>query len=244
MGQETKLSPEDFDDAVASISSNIGCRCYGAPCDISSVNGKSGGVLISIPSFIGSGSLGRSPILVPGRAAFAHVDAWIPGGVVLITAYFYTAEGLSARNWEILGAIGAFVHSLDIPWTLAVDSNMDLGVIEASGWLESVCGALVFTKEATCHSRGSGSTIDYFVISAVIRTLVKTVKVKTTTANKVHDPVVLTMSGDYVDQYKMIQVTPRTFPRDRPQGPVQCSDHCRWQDLGDYVAIGSVHDNS
>ena len=75
MCQETKLSLDKYDDAVASIGANDHCRIYGTPCDTSSISGKSGGVLISIPNFIGSGTLGRSPIIVLGRAAFAHVDA-------------------------------------------------------------------------------------------------------------------------------------------------------------------------
>ena len=176
---------------------------------------------------------------------FAHVDAWVPGGVALINAYFYTTEGLSERNWAILGAIGIFTHSLGIPWILAADFNMSPDVIAASGWLESVAGSLVFPQDVTCHAKGAGSIIDYFVVSSNIKPLVKSIRTKKATTNKVHDPVVLTMTGDYAEHYKMVQTMPRAFPRDRPSGPIQCSDQGRWADLGSYIPIGvHAHANS
>ena len=67
-----------------------------------------------------------------------------------------------------------------------------------------------------------------FAIDSNIAPLVESVRVIANSGNKAHDPVVLTLAGNYREHFKMVQVLPRQFPRIWPQGPTRCTADDRW----------------
>ena len=98
-GQEARLAGTDIPDRQASMMNGEHVALHASPCDVSDCGGKSGGVAISVPTFMGSDSFDRYPSILDGRACFTHVDAWLPGGVVILDGYFFSGEGLTTRNW-------------------------------------------------------------------------------------------------------------------------------------------------
>ena len=183
-------------------------------CETTDLQGFSAGVCIATRRFLGATPLFlRDAAIVPHRAVHVHVDAWLKGGVVVITVYLIVGIGLAQANWDILVAISDFIAGLQVPWLVAVDYNMSPENLQASGWTDSVGGKVVFTPSPTCHSKGKGSTIDFMVAHPALLPFLKEFETMTDTHVKVHDPIKIVFEGCAAEHWKMVQVKPKPLPR-------------------------------
>ena len=66
------------------------------------------------------------------------------GGLLLITAYFWTLEGIgSVRNLGLLDHIGAVAKQFGRPWFLQADVSDTPDSLCKTGWLKAVRGTAV-----------------------------------------------------------------------------------------------------
>ncbi len=142
--------------------------------------------------------------VVPARAAAAHFGGFVKGGIAIVTIYLWTSEGLSARNMEVLDAVGSFVRGLGVPYIIGGDWNLHPHALEASGWVRRLKGRVVapagptFVPTAGQSHNGSvqqSSKIDYFVIAEALSGYVKEIRTVDTPRIAQHLPVRLVMTS-------------------------------------------------
>ena len=88
------------------------------------------------------------------------LGAFCKGGLYCLSVYFWTSEGLSQRNLDILHAIAQIIKQLHGPWLLAADFNFTPEEIVSSGWLQLVGGQIHAPSLPTCNR----SIYVYFVL--------------------------------------------------------------------------------
>ncbi|CAK0828526.1 unnamed protein product [Prorocentrum cordatum] len=133
-----------------------------------SKTGTSGGVAVLAPTSIQlTGLPGRdSHALVPGRLAAGHARAGPQEGVMVLSVYLHVGEGLSADNLGIIWQLAQYLGALEAEgyhWVVMGDWNMEAGVLDF-GWIRKVRAHIRAPGAPTCR-QGSGSKIDYFVLS-------------------------------------------------------------------------------
>ena len=88
--------------------SQIGWNLVAIPATVKK-KGPSAGVALATPKHVPAASSGLikvdlSPVGSPGRLASLWVQAGIPGGMLVVLAYLWHAEGMTHRNQEIIYA--------------------------------------------------------------------------------------------------------------------------------------------
>ena len=96
----------------------------------------------------------------------------VPGGVLCVSIYLVTGSGLGAESKLILGELGEYLQSVQVPFVPGGDWNCDPAALEEWGWLQKIGGMLVSCGQNTCRI-GEGSEIDYFVVSTDLASRVK-----------------------------------------------------------------------
>ena len=82
--------------------------------------------------------------------------------VILVSVYLWHTEGLFQRNKSILNQINTLRLLTNLPIICYCDFNMKPGVIEESGWLDTLCMSLVRPDAQSTLKTASDSLIDYF----------------------------------------------------------------------------------
>ncbi len=124
----------------------------------SSAGGWQGGVGIAVRDAYGLSLFPgqKRAEIVPGRAAAMHMGAFIAGGITISTVYLWTSEGLSARNLEILEALGAFLRRQGTPFVIAGDWNIPPPPVGVHGLGEAPQGARRGPRAAHLCADGGG----------------------------------------------------------------------------------------
>ena len=87
--------------------------------------------------------------------------------ILVVVAYFWCSEGLSARNWAILHQVSILIRQFKIPCIFFADFNMEPGHIRASGFLDEHASVLLVPNvDSTCV--GSPHVFDYCITSATL----------------------------------------------------------------------------
>ncbi len=125
--------------------------------------------------------------VVVGRAMLAHLGGLIKGGYGLATVYLWTSEGVSARNLAILGALGAAIRGLGVPFIIGGDWNMQPEALELTGWVVRLGARVVAPSDNTFVPTAAagdeeampvqGSKLDYYVVSEAFLPLVSDIRV-------------------------------------------------------------------
>ncbi len=193
LAQETRRGPEQ------QAATSQWARCHGwkmvaAPAVEGPNGGNSAGVAVFARSYLGL----RYPpkgtyIIEPGRAVAAVVD--IPGcrPILAVSAYLYDGQGLSPRNRQILGNIGACVQMQGGRWQTIIggDFNNEPQEVAAVGMHDDI-GALVVhpsTRRGTCRTPAAARTYDFFVMSAAMVRTIDEVSTVEASGVKTHTPV-------------------------------------------------------
>ena len=84
--------------------------------------GPSCGVLAAVRASIPAG-LPLEPLHIPaqGRIKVVKLDSYLPGGILLVSLYLRTAEGLSQENLQILQDLEVYLAGVQQQWIIAGD---------------------------------------------------------------------------------------------------------------------------
>ena len=123
--------------------------------------------------------------------------------------------GANDFNLKILREAAAFANSLEVPWIMAGDWNVEPSVLAGTNWLSLVQGRLVAPKIHTCNSK----VYDYFVVSRDLAHAVKAVQVASDTGFGPHSVVRLIMAGNARRMATRRLSKPTKIPSVLPEGP-------------------------
>eukprot|EP00969_Alexandrium_andersonii_P348178 15395888-Alexandrium_andersonii.AAC.1 len=195
------------------------------PARATEAGSTSAGVGVAVRSHLGlcqpEGLAGHDAC--QGRVIVSHLGAVCSGGIFLVSAYFWCNEGTSQRNLAILQAVAQMVRQLHGPWVMAGDFNFSPSVLEGTGWLALVRGAIVATGQATCKGAAED---DYFVVDARLRGAVVGVALVNDTGSRPHSAVRLWLKGRPRADTVRVLVAPARAEAVLPQG-------CLPQNAGD-----------
>jgi len=195
--------------------------------------GSSGGV-----GFAAGPATGLSPVELPdaialpdgSRAIFRHWGGVASGGVIVLSLYLVSGQGLKDANTKLLEQVGLVLKAIDRPCIVGGDFQMEKKALEQSGWPEAM-GAVVFAPSAyTCVSSRSASIIDVFVVSQDIAGMVVSVETRThVTDIRPHKPVRIVFEGAQKLEWVKKVHRPKAFPSTLPYGPAPEPNHVGWQ---------------
>ena len=161
-----------------------------------------------------------SPALSCGRAVLARVaHPRFRGGLVFGSVYLYDGTGWSDKNLELLSELGAVFRTIEAPFVIMGDWNLEGFDFLASGWAERLGAHVLRPGRSTCSS-GGGAELDYMVASSVLCSAVEEVMVAEGAPVSPHSPVQLIM--EELDDMRWVTVRRRRrFLPVRP--PIGCS---------------------
>ena len=125
----------------------------------------------------------------------SETDVGFPGGIpiAVFSVYLFCGEGLSKRNLDILSALLVAVLSLDQPWCIGGDFNLEPQDLISSGFLEKAGGELAASCQATCFQ--ANTELDYFVVSQALSAYARSVRICEGAPCWPHAPVALSLKG-------------------------------------------------
>ena len=106
--------------------------------------------------------------------------------------YLADTEGLTDYNMRVLQEAAALARTLDGPWIMAGDWNVEPSTTQDANWLQ-VVGGTVFT---TCLTTCNDHTYDFFVVSHGIAHAVAGVQRLGDSGLNPHAPWRLLIKGD------------------------------------------------
>ncbi|CAK0860163.1 unnamed protein product [Prorocentrum cordatum] len=142
LGEEHRLD-DKWKEEVQAATCKRAWAIAMAPSATGARGGRSAGTYIAVPKSIGLtyayGQQERvcSPTGTRGRICAARCPLWGTGGVLLVSAYMWTGEGLSERSLQILDRIGELIEMHAVPWILGMAVQMDTRTLHESGWLQA-----------------------------------------------------------------------------------------------------------
>ena len=141
-------------------------------------------------------------------------------GLVVITAYFWTGEGWSPRNNELMKHIYCTVSVLQCLWVLAGDTNMDPGTFADGAWVRATSGQVAAPREgeATYKSGETSSTLDFFLLHPALADAFEGVNVLHGAARSKHSPVELLLNLAPCRQFINTRAVPKQLPIEIPIG--------------------------
>ena len=124
---------------------------------------RSAGVGVCVRAHIESGRAQHFPVDMsphghPGRVAAVFVDGVFKGGLIFISLYLYHTEGFTARNLELLTAVGVAIKRWGGAWVIGGDFNMTPDEFRegADEWLDKLGGEFRTPGKATCTGGAGG----------------------------------------------------------------------------------------
>ncbi len=132
----------------------------------------SAGTAVFVPDHLGWGTpTGKSWDFSPpgsrARVAAAWVHTSSPGGLLCISAYWWTSEGVSQRNLRILRAALDLAASHGAPWIIGADFNAEPAELqEAAAAMMGRAGAVLMAPSTPTHypAEGRARVLDYFIV--------------------------------------------------------------------------------
>ncbi len=197
------------DDAVADLQHAARSRGFKLAPNEATVGkggGPSAGVAIAVPLHRGWGGIqgpcwDLSPPGSPGRLVGAWVQAGPRGGMVCLTLYLWTSEGMSQRNVALVEAALAAASTCGCAWLMGADWNVTpKDLREAVGRMLDRVGAVIRApSEATCYPpTGRPKVLDYFVVDSRMAEAVGEAQVEEGVVGSPHRAVRMTVKGKEV----------------------------------------------
>ncbi len=241
LGQEHRLLPDACADVCSSMAAD-GWRIGFSPAlrtePAAEASGDeptlctSAGVLVGAPCHVGCEPLcpfpgwDQSPAGCTGRLAVAWIH--IQGGVAVLSAYFWHSEGWSCRNQALTRQMVLIVQSIDCPWVLSADFNMEPDELQSHELYDELRGLLVRPATGTCISGASRKCYDYFIVDRRLLGYIESIEVLENFEDATtypHFPVRMRLRAPAGGVLKRVQVRPRALPVECPIGcqraPVQ-----------------------
>ncbi|CAK0797763.1 unnamed protein product [Prorocentrum cordatum] len=133
--------------------------------------GSKGGVAVLVPrrALITAPPALEGPRPEPGRMVAAHANCGGKRGFAMISVYLRVDEQMSHANLAILFRLYQYLKVLDsvqMPWVVGGDFNMELKQLGTLAWPHSVNGVALAPSAPTCLQSLPGRTIDFFFAAA------------------------------------------------------------------------------
>ena len=191
--------------------------------------GPSAGVALATPKHIPAATSGLvqvdlSPSASPGRLGSLWVQAGIPGGMLVLSAYLWHSEGMPTRNQEIVFATLAAAKAYGGPWLLVGDFNHAPAALEHSmAAALKAAGATVISTHTPTHFPGGGLTpsfLDYAIVDDRLANgkVLKHIEVNSVLSIGKHRAVQIGVSNKGHVAYVTMALKPRSFPAAVPVG--------------------------
>jgi hypothetical protein len=189
--------------------------------------GSSAGTCIVAPRSVGwappanDGRWDWSPIRSPGRVTAAWLEAGTKCGLLLVSLYLWTSEGMSARNLGLLEQALVTASRHGSPWIIGMDANVspEALTVAASRLLERFGAVVKNAGEATFSpGRGAPSELDFFLVDCRIADAVEKVEIELAIPSRPHKAVRLDLKGSRVSGLITTMRAPKAFPRALPVG--------------------------
>ena len=163
-------------------------------------------------------------------------------GVIVVSIYLVTGQGLKAENSTLLEEIGKVLKALGRPFIVAGDFQMGPEALKESGWLEAVDAQVFAPRASTCVSSRSAAVIDFYVGStSIVGLVVGVATLSHVTEIRPHKPARIIFEGALKDEWMRVVQRPKAFPTETPYGPAPWSDPSAWEEVRvafDQVAEG------
>ncbi len=204
----------------------LGWKFAPSPAAKGKRGGPSAGVGVAVPSHLGWGTApghqwDLSPAGSPGRIAAAWVQAGGVGGLLVITVYLWTTEGLTPRNVAIIERAVGTARSYGALWIIGGDFNVPPAVFkQLMHALLDRAGAVVRAPADPTHypARGKPEVLDYFVVDKRLDAGFVEVAVDLSIGLKPHRAVCIGFNIGKASGLVTSLRRPRAFPRQKPTG--------------------------
>ncbi|CAK0838396.1 unnamed protein product [Prorocentrum cordatum] len=154
------------------------------------------------------------------------------GGVVALSVYLHVGEGLSANNLGILWQLAQYLGVLEAEgyrWAAMGDWNMEADVLDF-GWARKLRAQIRVAGAPACR-QGSGSKIDYFVVSKGLACFAAaSPRLGRGASAWPHWPVHLPLQSVRVEAWQQVLDEPRAVPRG-PAKPGCARGPWRWTEV-------------
>ena len=157
---------------------------------------------------------------VADRLIAASVEAPQYGRSVVCSAYLWVNQGLSPANLGLLESVGRIVSHYRLPFILAADHNIGPPSLAKCDFMARLHAKAAYPSRATCITKTSRSTIDFFVISEHFWGLRHDTTIEDTTASP-HRPAGPKFEPDALTQRMHIIRMPQPIPHTRVVGPLR-----------------------
>ena len=189
--QEHKLLAGDQVSRASQWCFSQGWKSVWAPCTLGEGGGPSSGVAILVRAWMGLiEPLCHGPIIWPHRAVAAVVQP--PWGQSLFVSSLYLKDsvGMDDHNLEVLGALGAELSVLGLPFIVGGDFNNEPDVLRSTEFVSNLKAQLESTSGPTCFGTGGPTLYYYFVVSGGLAKAVRSASINDAGASFVpHVPV-------------------------------------------------------
>ena len=182
----------------------------------------SAGVAIAVPQHLRLAKLpgqewDASPSGSPGRIAKAWVQAVTPCGLLVISVYLWTSEGLTQRNREIISTALGEARAHGGPWVILGDFNLTPEELRqgVGHVIDKAGGAIWAPSQPTFYpsTQHQPRTIDYALIDTRITGAQLSVHVPAEGKLQGHRAVEFRIKGKVHNPLYWTLAAPRTLPR-------------------------------
>ena len=214
-----------------------GWKLQGAQAKHTDKNSFSAGTAIACRKRIGMGDVNaaydHSPAHSGGRISAAWLQIGPPSGVVVISLYLYTQEGMTPRNRGLLSTAVALARASGSPWIVGGDMNMPPGDLAsgASSVLEQANAYVFATERPTNYpTSGAARTLDYVITSDIVYHWIESLHVHDGIEAKPHRAVCVTLKASVKNFLVKTLKTPSKFSDVRPIGCARALVVPEWWD--------------
>ena len=216
--EEHKLiSDEEIAEASAGLR-RAGWKSFWSAGAFTDKGGRTGGVALLAREELGLEAPPGGAELVPGRLVAGFVELGRHKWAVF-ASYFEVNTGLGKVNTSILGEVGGRAQEWRLPWILAADFNMKPELLAASGFAGRAGAAIRAPRRPTFIAKKASTTIDFFLVSKDLLSVVGEATVLSDAKTSPHRPVVLSITRRFRQVTKQVLVKPRRLPAEEVFGP-------------------------
>ncbi len=204
----------------------MGWKMAAAPATDGRRGGSSAGSAVLVPSHLDWGTApgglwDLSPPGSPGRLSAAWIRAGPKCGLLVMSCYFWTTEGPTARNLGLLETGLRAAAALGLPWVMGADANMtpEQLATAAKGMLGRAGAVIRRSGRPTNYpAAGSPREIDFFLLDEKLASAASEAYLDPRVAGEPHRAVCLRLDGKLTGGLVQVASKPRGFPQSRPIG--------------------------
>ena len=154
-GQETRIREGRPLATAEDAARRRGWRARLSPAMDTPAGRASGGVAIACRFAYGATDVSESavPDGARHRMTVSWINAYMRGGLYVVSVWLRDSEGLSPGNLDLLQLLARVLINLKGPWVVAADWNITPEVLVKAAWLRMVGGHIHANSAPTCNDK-------------------------------------------------------------------------------------------